>query len=75
MFELNKTPREVSGKAKGFTALTAVHMANALMMQKNYNFDITYSPYVDMLYLRTLNLTNKLPEWANCYNEVIREEV
>ncbi len=71
----NKIPREASGKAKGFTALTAVHMANALMMQENYNFDIAYSPYVDMLYLRTLNLTDRLPEWADCYNEVIREEV
>jgi HD-like signal output (HDOD) protein len=73
--EPKKNPREVSGKAKGFTALTAVHMANALMMQENCNVDITYSPYVDMLYLRTLNLTNKLPEWVDCYNEVIREEV
>jgi putative nucleotidyltransferase with HDIG domain len=71
----NKTPRKVSGKAKGFTTLTAVHMANALMMQENCNSDIIYSPYVDMLYLRTLNLTNKLPEWIDCYNEVIREEV
>jgi len=71
----NKTPREVSGNAKEFTALTAVHMANALMMQENCNFDITHSPYVDMLYLRTLNLTNKLPEWVDCYNETIREEV
>jgi HD-like signal output (HDOD) protein len=71
----NKTPREVSGNAKEFTALTAVHMANALMMQENCNFDITHSPYVDMPYLRTLNLTNKLPEWVDCYNETIREEV
>jgi HD-like signal output (HDOD) protein len=71
----NKTSGELSGKAKGFTALTAVHMANALMMQENYTFDIKYSPYVDMLYLRTLNLTNKWPEWVDCYNEVLREEV
>jgi hypothetical protein len=52
-----------------------VHMANALMKQENCNFYITHSPYVDMLYLRTLNLTNKLPEWVDCYNETIREEV
>jgi HD-like signal output (HDOD) protein len=69
----NKIPREASEKAKGFTALTAVHTANALMMQENSNFDITYSPYIDILYLRKLNLINKLPEWLDCYNKVIRE--
>ncbi len=74
MFASNKTPREVSGKTKEFTALTAVHMANALMMQENYSGTTDY-PYVDMLYLRTLNLTDRLPEWVDCYNEVIREEV
>ncbi len=71
----NKTPREVLGKAKGFTALTAVHMANALLMQENSSPGTTEFPYVDMLYLRTLNLTNKLPGWVECYNKVIRDDV
>ncbi len=74
MFMSNKTPSEISGKAKGFTALTAVHMANSLLMQENYSGTTDY-PYVDMLYLRTLNLTDKLPEWVECYNEVIRDDV
>ncbi len=71
----NKNPREVSGKAKGFIALTAVHMANALLMQESSSPGTTEFPYVDILYLRTLNLTDKLPEWVECYNEVIRDDV
>jgi putative nucleotidyltransferase with HDIG domain len=71
----NKTPGEVSGKAKGFTALTAVHMANALLMQESSSPGTTEFPYVDMQYLSQLNLTDKLPEWVECYNEVIRDDV
>jgi putative nucleotidyltransferase with HDIG domain len=71
----NKTPGEVSGKAKGFTALTAVHMANALMMQESSSPGTTEFPYVDMQYLSQLNLMDKLPEWVECYNEVIREDI
>ncbi len=71
----NETPGEVSGKAKGFTVLTAVHMANALLMQESSSPGTTEFPYVDMLYLRTLNLTDKLPEWVECYNEVLRDDV
>ena len=71
----NKIPGEVSGKAKGFTASTAVHMANALMMQESSSPGTTEFPYVDMQYLSQLNLMDKLPEWVECYNEVIRDGV
>ena len=59
---------------KEFTALTAVHMANSLLMQENYT-GITDYPYVDMLYLRTLGLKGKLPEWVACYKNAVRQEV
>ena len=51
---------------KELTALTAVHVANALVMQKDCSQDMTTFPYVDMLYLRTLGLSDRLPEWAEC---------
>ncbi|ODS34190.1 MAG: signal transduction protein [Candidatus Scalindua rubra] len=57
---------------KGLTALTAVHVANALVMQKDCTPDTTTFPYVDMLYLRTLNLADKLPEWVECYSNLMQ---
>jgi putative nucleotidyltransferase with HDIG domain len=59
---------------KGLTALTAVHAANALIMQKDCSADTTTFPYVDMLYLRTLGLTDRLPEWVVCYKKVTMEK-
>jgi putative nucleotidyltransferase with HDIG domain len=73
-FAPNKTPKGVSGKAKEFTALTAVHVANSLLMQENYSGTTDY-PYIDTLYLRTLGLKGKLPEWVACYNTAVRQEV
>jgi hypothetical protein len=43
-------------------------------MQENYSGTTDY-PYVDMLYLRTLGLKDKLPEWVACYNNAVRQEV
>ncbi len=57
-----------------FTTLTAVHMANAMMMQKNFSFATTVLPYVDIQYLKSLNLADNLEEKAEHYNRVIREE-
>jgi putative nucleotidyltransferase with HDIG domain len=58
---------------KELTALTAVHVANALVMQKDFSRDTTTFPYVDMLYLRTLDLSDRLPEWVECYNKVMQQ--
>jgi putative nucleotidyltransferase with HDIG domain len=57
---------------KELTVLTAVHVANALMMQESVSFDTTVFPYVDMLYLKKLNLEDKLPEFVECYKKVTR---
>ena len=57
---------------KELTALTAVHVANAMVMQKDCSQDTTTFPYVDMLYLRTLGLSDRLPEWLECYNKVMQ---
>ncbi len=50
-----------------FTALTAVHVANAMTTQGNCSSDTTAFPYLDMLYLETLELTDKIPEWIELY--------
>jgi HD-like signal output (HDOD) protein len=73
--DINLKPLSVKRYSIGFTALTAVHIANALLMQESSSPGTTEFPYVDMLYLRTLNLTDKLPEWVECYNNVARQEV
>ncbi len=58
-----------------FTTVTAVHVADALTMQKDCSPDTTVFPYIDMLYLKTLNLTDQLPKWVECYNNMVQEEV
>jgi len=64
---LEKQPSEKHSTS--FTALTAVHIANALTMQEDCSSDTTYFPYVDMSYLKTLGLTDKLPEWVELYEK------
>jgi HD-like signal output (HDOD) protein len=46
---------------KEFSALTAVHVANALLRQDNYAFE-----NVDVAHLESLNLTNKWGKWVEC---------
>ncbi len=72
----NKDSKSRSTKRflKEFTALTTVHVANSLLMQEDYSGTTDY-PYVDMLYLRTLGLKDKLPEWVECYKNAARQEV
>ncbi len=70
----NLKSRSVKKYSKGFAAVTAVHIANALIVQKNCPSNTTFFPYVDMLYLRTLNLTDRLPEWVECYNKAMQKE-
>jgi putative nucleotidyltransferase with HDIG domain len=60
---------------KEFTALTAVHVANSLLMQESSSPGTTDFPYVDMSYLGKLNLKEKLPEWMELCNKVKRENV
>ena len=50
-----------------YAILTSVHVANTLVKKGDCSSDTTVFPYVDMKYLRTFNLTDKLPEWAECY--------
>ncbi len=76
--DVDLRPGAVKKYATEFTALTAVHIANAMMMQENLSSDTTISPYpyVDMLYLRTLNLTDKLSGWKNfCKNAMQLEDI
>ncbi len=73
--DVNLKPQSVKRYSAGFSALTAVHIANALMMQENISSDTSFFPYLDMLYLRTLNLTDKLPEWVELYKDLMQQEV
>ncbi|MDR4498588.1 MAG: response regulator [Candidatus Scalindua sp.] len=57
-----------------FASLTAVHVANALLMQKGCTPETTVFPYIDMLYMKTLNLKDKLPKWVGIYNKLLQEE-
>ncbi len=65
--DVSLKPQPIEKYSTEFTALTAVHIANALTMQGNCSSDTTYFPYVDMSYLKTLELIDKLPEWVELY--------
>ncbi len=65
--EVNLKPQPIEKYSTEFTALTAVHVANAMTMQGNCSSDTTTSPYLDMLYLETLELTDRIPEWIALY--------
>ncbi len=64
--QLNNDTRPQSPNAylTGLTILTSVHVANALMLQKNLTLGETSFTYIDMPYLNALGLTDKLPEWV-----------
>jgi putative nucleotidyltransferase with HDIG domain len=55
--------KSVNKYIKGLTALAAVHAANALVKRNNGSNGITTFPDIDMLYLKTLNLEDRLPTW------------
>lgn len=57
-----------------FGTLTAVHVANSLLIQKDCSYETTVFPNADLLYLRTLNLTDKMPKWVGSY-KVMQEMV
>jgi putative nucleotidyltransferase with HDIG domain len=62
--------KSISKFTKGLTALAAVHTANALITQDNCSPGITTFPGIDMLYLKTVNLEDRLPRWVEVYNKV-----
>ncbi len=55
---------------KEYTTLTTVHVANALMNQEDCSSGTTDYKYIDMRYLRALNLDEKLPEWVECCDKI-----
>jgi putative nucleotidyltransferase with HDIG domain len=63
--------KKLSGE---YCILTAVHVANSLLMQESSS-DTTVFPYVDMRYLSRLDLTDKLPGWMECCNKLRLEDV
>ena len=63
--------KELSGE---YCTLTAVHVANSLLMQESSS-DTTVFPYVDMRYVSKLGLTDKLPGWMECCNKLRLEDV
>ncbi|MHC4268985.1 MAG: HDOD domain-containing protein [Planctomycetota bacterium] len=68
---VNLKPQPTEEYSTGITALTAVHVANALIMQENCSIDTASFPYVDMLYLEKLGLTDKLSEWVDLYENTV----
>jgi putative nucleotidyltransferase with HDIG domain len=74
---VNLKPLSIEKQLSGFTILTAVHLADALLKQKDCSSGTTALTSPDKLYLQTLNLTDtdKFFGRAEHYNKVIREEV
>ncbi len=56
----------VEEKATEFSAVTAVHVANALTMQGNCSSEASFQE-VDTSYLKKLGLTDELPGWIELY--------
>jgi putative nucleotidyltransferase with HDIG domain len=65
----------VKKQLTGFAIVTAVHVANALMMQEVSSSRATTFPYIDIRYLGKLNVTDKLPKWAERCNKIRQEDV
>jgi putative nucleotidyltransferase with HDIG domain len=65
----------VKKQLTGFAIVTAVHVANALMMQEVSSSSATTFPYIDIRYLGKLNVTDKLPKWAERCNKIRQEDV
>jgi HD-like signal output (HDOD) protein/CheY-like chemotaxis protein len=55
---------------KGFTALTAVHVANALEYEGNPVVDDLPVSMIDMSYLAELGLADRLPDWRNALDRI-----
>ncbi len=74
---VNLKPLAIEKQLIGFTTLTAVHLADAMLMQRDHSSGTNALISTDKLYLRTLNLTDtdKFSGRAEHYNKVMREEV
>ena len=59
---------------KEFSALTAVHVANALV-NKAMMVTPGGEPEVNLEYLETLNLAGKIPEWETLCEETLSKEI
>lgn len=55
--------------SKGFSTLTAVHVANALVTREETNAD---SSVFDQEHLNALHISDKIPEWQDIYRKTIR---
>ncbi len=60
----NSKQQSIEKYSTDFSVLTAVHVANALTMQGKCSADTTDFPYIDMSYLKKLELTYKLHDWV-----------
>ncbi len=60
--------KSVNEYIKGLTALAAVHSANALVNKKVDSSETTAFSNIDMLYLKTLKLEDRLPVWEAAFN-------
>jgi putative nucleotidyltransferase with HDIG domain len=71
-----KKSKSLSAKklSREYCTLTAVHVANSLLMQESSS-DTTVFPYIDMRYLSRLGLTDKLPGWMECCNKLRLEDL
>ncbi|MDR4505703.1 MAG: response regulator [Candidatus Scalindua sp.] len=58
-----------------FTTLTAVHVANAFLTQKEITRETTVFSHIDQRYLKTLNLKDRLPVWLEQYHKIMREQI
>jgi putative nucleotidyltransferase with HDIG domain len=56
----------------GFTALTAVHVADALVSNDSPGSSVI--PGLDYNYLEAINKTDRLPQWIECYHRVEERE-
>ncbi|MCP5005437.1 MAG: HDOD domain-containing protein [Planctomycetes bacterium] len=55
---------------KGLTGLAAVHTANALITRNNGSNGSTTFSDIDMLYLKSVDLEDRMPIWIECYKKV-----
>lgn len=60
--------KSVNEYIKGLTALAAVHTANAFVNKKISSSEADAFTDIDMLYLKTLKLEDRLPIWEEAFN-------
>jgi putative nucleotidyltransferase with HDIG domain len=53
-----------------FEAISAVHVANALLREKNLSADPKENPYLDMNYIESIGATSKLAAWTQLADKI-----